>query len=73
MQAIAAGDSQGVETIFRAHIRALNRSRAAQEMRVSREYLQRLLSGRQHPSLDTFVSFMRMLLREKERPGLLAA
>ncbi|MFC1679812.1 helix-turn-helix domain-containing protein [Elusimicrobiota bacterium] len=67
LQALREGDFESVLGIWRAHLRALNRSRSAKALKISRQYLHRILNGRsKSPSLRTFAAFMRALKEEVE-------
>lgn len=65
LEAISDGDDEAVVTILRAHLRVLNRSRSAIRMRVSRQFVHRLIVGSQKPSLPTLGKFMRLLKDEQ--------
>jgi len=64
LQALSAGAYDDVVRIYRAHLRVLNRSRAAKAMGVSRQYVHKMLRSPNTPSLRTFAAFMRALGRE---------
>jgi len=67
IEALEEGDDEAVVAILRAHLRVLNRSRAAAQMKVSRQHVHRLLSGARKPSLPMLGAFMRLL--KAERPA----
>lgn len=66
LQALREGDFDAVISIYRAHLRVLNRSRTARAMNVSRQYIHRMLRAPNTPSLRTFTAFMRALHRGGE-------
>ena len=61
LQAISVGDEEAVVAILRAHLRVLNRSKAAERMNVSRQAVHRLIAGSRKPSLPMLGAFMRLL------------
>lgn len=65
LQAIGEGDHEAAAEIMRAHLRVLNRSRAAEGMRVSRQHVHRLIAGSRKPSLETLGAFMSLLKSER--------
>ncbi len=70
LQALKAGDFEGVMGIYRAHLRVLNRSRTAKELNVSRQYIHRMLKEKSPvPSLRTFAAFMRVVEKEIGAPA----
>ena len=64
LEALTEGDFEAVIEIYRAHLRVLNRTHAAKELRVSRQYVHRMLKAPNTPSLRTFAAFMKLLERE---------
>ena len=64
LQALREGDFEAVIEIYRAHLRVLNRTHAAKDMQVSRQYMHKMLKPSNTPSLRTFTAFMRLLGRE---------
>jgi|CXWL01.1.fsa_nt_gi DNA-binding phage protein len=65
LQALAEGDDEAVVTILQAHLRVLNRSKAAKQMHVSRQAIHRLIVGSRKPSLPMLGAFMRLLQVEQ--------
>ena len=65
LEAIAEGDDEAIATIIQAHLRVLNRTRAARQMRMSRQFIHRLIAGSLTPSLPTLGAFMRLLKTEQ--------
>jgi DNA-binding phage protein len=61
LQALADGDFPAVVEIYRAHLRVLNRSRAAKALHVSRQSIHKMLTPSGNPSLRTFTAFMKFL------------
>ncbi len=64
LEALSEGDGESVVAIVRAHLRILNRSRAAVQMGVSRQLIHRLIAGSRSPSLPTLGAFMGLLKEE---------
>ena len=64
LEAMQAGDYESVIDIYRAHLRVLNRTQAASALKVSRQYVHKMLKPSNTPSLRTFTAFMRMLVLE---------
>ena len=65
LRALLEGDFEAVMDIYRAHLRVLNRTRAAAELHVTRQYVHKMLKPSNNtPSLRTFAAFMRLLGRE---------
>lgn len=64
LQALREGDLEAVLDVYRAHLRVLNRSRAAQTLHVSRQAVHKMLRSSSAPSLRTFAAFMRLLTLE---------
>jgi len=64
LQALLEGDFEAVIDIYRAHLRVLNRTRAAAALHVSRQYVHKMLKPSNTPSLRTFAAFMRLLVQE---------
>ncbi len=64
LEALQEGDYEAVIEIYRAHLRVLNRTRAAKALKVSRQYVHKMLKSSNTPSLRTFTSFMRLLGQE---------
>lgn len=64
LEALDQGDYEGVIDIYRAHLRVLNRTRTAQALRVSRQYVHKMLKSGNTPSLRTFAAFMGLLRQE---------
>ena len=65
LKALSEGDDGAVVTILRAHLRVLNRSKAAEQMHVSRQAVHRLIAGSRKPSLPMLGAFMRLLQVEQ--------
>ena len=65
LKALSEGDDETVVTLLRAHLRVLNRSKAAEQMRVSRQAVHRLIAGSRKPSLPMLGAFMRLLQVEQ--------
>ena len=63
-QALQEGDYESVIVIYRAHLRVLNRTRTAQALKVSRQYVHKMLKPSNTPSLRTFTAFMGLLRQE---------
>lgn len=61
LEALQAGDYESVIDIYRAHLRVLNRTRTASALKVSRQYVHKMLKTSNTPSLRTFTAFMKML------------
>jgi len=55
------GDYAAVIGIYRAHLRILNRTHAAKALKVSRQYIHKMLKPSNTPSLRTFAAFMKAL------------
>jgi len=64
LEALQEGDYESVIDIYRAHLRVLNRTHAASALKVSRQYVHKMLKSSNTPSLRTFTAFMRMLALE---------
>jgi len=64
LRALLEGDFEAVIDIYRAHLRVLNRTRAAAALNVSRQYVHKMLKSANTPSLRTFAAFMRLLEQE---------
>ena len=64
LEALREGDYESVIDIYRAHLRVLNRTRAAGALKVSRQYVHKMLKASNTPSLRTFTAFMKMLALE---------
>ena len=64
LEALAEGDYQAVIDIYRSHLRVLNRTRTAIALKVSRQYVHKMLKSSNTPSLRTFTAFMKMLAME---------
>ena len=64
LQALLEGDFDAVIEIYRAHLRVLNRTHSAKALHVSRQYVHKMLKPSNTPSLRTFASFMRLLVKE---------
>jgi DNA-binding phage protein len=60
-EALADGDFPGVVQIYRAHLRVLNRTRAAKSLKISRQSVHKMLKPSANPSLRTFTAFMKFL------------
>jgi len=65
LEALQAGDYESVIDIYRAHLRVLNRTRTASALKVSRQYVHKMLKSSNTPSLRTFTAFMKMLALEE--------
>lgn len=65
IEALEAGDDEAVVSVIQAHLRVLNRTRVAGQMRMSRQFVHRLIVGSRKPSLPTLGAFMRMLNTEQ--------
>ena len=63
-EALAEGDYPAVIDIYRSHLRVLNRTKTASALKVSRQYVHKMLKPSNTPSLRTFTAFMRMLVLE---------
>ena len=61
LQSLGQGDFEAVMGIYRAHLRVLNRTKAARALNVSRQYVHKMLKPTNIPSLRTFAAFMRGL------------
>ncbi|MDE2143699.1 MAG: hypothetical protein KGL74_08135 [Elusimicrobia bacterium] len=61
IEALAAGDFEGVVDLYRAHLRVLNRTRSAKILKVSRQSIHKMLKPGGTPSLRTFTTFMKFL------------
>ena len=61
LEALEAGDYEGVVTVYKAHLRVLNRTRTARALRVSRQSVHKMLKASHSPSLRTFTAFMKVL------------
>ena len=64
LEALQEGDYESVIDIYRAHLRVLNRTRTASALKVSRQYVHKMLKPSNTPSLRTFTAFMKMLALE---------
>ena len=64
LEALQDGDYESVIVIYRAHLRVLNRTRTASALKVSRQYVHKMLKSSNTPSLRTFTAFMKMLTLE---------
>ena len=64
LQALEEGDYQAVIEIYRSHLRVLNRTHTASALKVSRQYVHKMLKSSNTPSLRTFTAFMKMLAME---------
>ncbi|MCX5794498.1 MAG: hypothetical protein NTY77_03260 [Elusimicrobia bacterium] len=65
LEALDEGDYEGVIEIYRAHLRVLNRTRTAEALKVSRQYVHKMLKHSSNiPSLRTFTAFMGLLRQE---------
>lgn len=67
LQALREGDFEAVMDIYRAHLRVLNRTHTASALKVSRQYIHKMLKPSNFPSLRTFTAFMKVL--EKRAPA----
>ena len=61
LEALGEGDYAAVIEIYRAHLRVLNRTHTAKALRVSRQYVHKMLKPANTPSLRTFAAFMKVL------------
>ncbi len=61
LQALGEGDFEAVVEIYRAHLRVLNRTRAAKGLGISRQSVHKMLRSGNTPSLKTFTAFMKLL------------
>ena len=61
LKALEAGDYESVVTIYKAHLRVLNRTRTAKVLHVSRQSIHKMLKTSNSPSLRTFTAFMKVL------------
>ena len=61
LQAVGEGDFEAVVEIYRAHLRVLNRTRAAKGLGISRQSVHKMLRSANIPSLKTFTAFMKLL------------
>lgn len=62
LQALKEGDFDAVTEIYRAHLRVLNRTKTARALKVTRQYVHKMLAGvSPNPSLRTFAAFMKVL------------
>lgn len=63
VEALLDGDCEAVMEIYSAHLRVLNRSRAAEKLHVSRQHVHRMMNN-PNPRMDTFTRFMGLLKTE---------
>lgn len=61
LESLDDGDYEDVVSIYRCHLRMLNRTRTAKAMGVSRQYIHKMIRLNNTPSLKTFAAFMKML------------
>jgi len=61
LESVKDGDYAAIIDIYRAHLRVMNRTHAAKELHVSRQYVHRMLKSKNRPSLKTFAAFMEAL------------
>ena len=65
LQSLKDGDFESVMEIYKSHLRVLNRTKTADSLQVSRQYIHKMLREQAaNPSLKTFSSFMRLLGEE---------
>src|SRR5689334_14327765 len=68
-QALEEGDGEAVVEILRAHLRVLNRTKAAYEMQLSRTFVHEMIRGAKDPSVQTLGKFMHLLKTEQISMG----
>lgn len=61
LEALRVGDFPAVVEFYRAHLAALNRTRTAKALGVTRQYVHRMVKHPANPSLRTFAAFMKDL------------
>ena len=65
LSAMVAGEYEAMVDIFKAHLRVINRTRAAKSLGVSRQYVHKMLRSSAAPSLRTFAKFLTMVDAER--------